>query len=185
MKNRKFIPPFNLRNWIDEHRHLLKPPVGNQQVFAEYEDFIVMVVGGPNARKDFHIDESEELFYQLEGEIELGLMVEDEKNPGQKREEKLKLKEGDMFLLPPNIPHAPRRGPGTVGLVIERRRKPGELDGFQWYCENCGHLLQEVRIPVSDIVNELPRVMNNFFNSKDLCTCKKCGTVMERPSPLV
>ena len=181
MKQRAIIKPFNLQKWIEENRHLLKPPIGNQQVFIEHEDFIVMVVGGPNARKDFHINEGEELFYQLEGEIEVGLMVDDEKKGGKKNRESITLKAGDIFLLPPRIPHSPQRGANSIGLVIERRRKPGEHDGFQWYCENCGNLLQEVKIPVSDIVNELPRVMNNFFNSKELCTCKNCGTVMERP----
>lgn len=181
MKQRAILKPFNLQQWIEDNRHLLKPPIGNQQVFIEHEDFIVMVVGGPNARKDFHINEGEELFYQLEGEIEVGLMIDDEKKAGKKNRESVTLKAGDIFLLPPRIPHSPQRGAGTIGLVIERRRKPGELDGFQWYCENCGNLMQEVKIPVSDIVNELPRVMNNFFNSKELCTCKNCGTVLERP----
>ncbi|NEQ21937.1 MAG: 3-hydroxyanthranilate 3,4-dioxygenase, partial [Microcoleus sp. SIO2G3] len=60
--------PFDFQKWIDEHRHLLKPPVGNKLVF-ENAEFIVQVVGGPNSRKDYHFDEGEEFFYQIEGDI--------------------------------------------------------------------------------------------------------------------
>jgi 3-hydroxyanthranilate 3,4-dioxygenase len=172
--------PFNLNQWIKENRHLLKPPVGNQQIFKGNDDFIVMVVGGPNSRKDFHIDLGEELFYQLEGEIELKLMLKDEK--GLLFEKTIQIKEGDMFLLPSNVPHSPRRGQNTVGLVIERYRNPQENDGFQWYCENCSNLLFETHLPVVDIVNQLPLVMDQFYSSEDLCTCKNCGTKMEKPT---
>ncbi len=107
------MPPFNFKKWIDEHRHLLKPPVGNQMVWQD-RDFIVMVVGGPNSRTDFHIDESEEFFYQLEGDINLRI-IED----GKPRD--MPIREGDIFLLPPKVPHSPQRPAGTVGLVIERK----------------------------------------------------------------
>jgi 3-hydroxyanthranilate 3,4-dioxygenase len=166
--------PFNFQKWIDDNRHLLKPPVGNQQVYKANDDFIVMVVGGPNARKDFHYDESEELFYQLEGEIVLKI-VENEQIVD------IPLKAGDMFLLPPKVPHSPRRTAGSIGLVIERYRKPGEKDGFMWFCENCGNKLYEEYLEVTDIVNQLPVVMNNFFASEEKRTCKKCGTVMAKP----
>jgi len=176
-----FLQPFNLQNWIEENRHLLKPPVGNQVVFKGNDDFIVMVVGGPNSRKDFHINKGEELFYQLEGTIELKLMVEDESDSSKLKEKTLAINAGDMFLLPPNTPHSPRRGENTIGLVIERYRESTENDGFQWYCENCGNLLHSTEIPVSDIVAQLPIIMNQFYKSVDLCTCKNCGVVMQRP----
>jgi 3-hydroxyanthranilate 3,4-dioxygenase len=166
--------PFNLQNWIEENRHLLKPPVGNQQVYKGNDDFIVMVVGGPNSRRDFHIDDGEELFYQLEGEIVLKI-VED----GQIVD--IPLKAGDMFLLPPKVPHSPRRPAGSIGLVVERYRKPDEQDGFVWFCENCGNKLHEEFIPVSDIVAQLPVVMNAFFDSVEKRTCSRCGTVMQKP----
>ncbi len=168
--------PFNLQGWIDQNRHLLKPPVGNQQVYKGNDDFIVMVVGGPNSRKDFHIDDGEELFYQLEGEIVVKI-VEDG------RIVDIPLKAGDLFLLPPGVPHSPRRSAGSIGLVVERYRKPDEKDGFVWYCENCGNKLHEEFVPVSDIVQQLPVVMNNFFDSLEKRTCKRCGTVMEKPAP--
>ena len=166
--------PFNLKKWIDENRHLLKPPVGNQQVYKGNDDFIVMVVGGPNARKDFHYNEGEELFYQLEGTINLRII-----NDGKL--ENIPLSEGDMFLLPPRTPHLPQRPANTIGLVIERYRKPEEKDGFLWFCENCDHKLYEEFVEVKDIVKQLPEVMNRFYSSKELCTCQKCGTVMDAP----
>jgi 3-hydroxyanthranilate 3,4-dioxygenase len=166
--------PFNLKNWIEENRHLLKPPVGNQQVYKGNDDFIVMVVGGPNARKDFHYNEGEELFYQLEGTIDLQII-----NEGKL--EHITLSDGDMYLLPPRVPHSPRRPANTVGLVIEKYRKPDEKDGFMWFCESCSNKLYEEFVQVSDIVKQLPEVMNRFYTSNELCTCSKCGSVMESP----
>lgn len=166
--------PFNLRAWIEEHRHLLKPPVGNQVVYTDNSDFIVMVVGGPNKRKDYHIDAGEEIFYQLEGDVKVRLMLEE----GMKE---YTIREGDMFLVPGNVPHSPIRPAGTVGLVIERHRRPGEYDGFVWYCEDCGNELFKEFIEVTDIVSQLPVVMNRFFEVEELRTCKNCGTVMAKP----
>jgi 3-hydroxyanthranilate 3,4-dioxygenase len=168
------IAPFNLQKWIDENRDILKPPVGNKNLYKEAGDFIVMVVGGPNSRKDYHYNESEELFYQLEGDITVRIQED-----GQAKD--IHVKQGEMFLLPPNVPHGPRRGAGTLGLVIERYRNPTEEDGFQWYCENCSSLLYDVRIPVSDIVGQLPVLMENFFSNPELCMCKNCGTLMQKP----
>ena len=166
--------PFNFKKWIDEHRHLLKPPVMNQVVYSDAKNFIVMVVGGPNKRKDFHYNETEEFFYQLEGNIVVKI-VEDGKIVD------IHINEGDIFLLPANTPHSPRRSENSVGLVMEVPRPDGMNDGFQWYCENCSNQLYEIKISVKDIVKDLPIVMNNFYENKDLCTCKKCGTVMDRP----
>ncbi|MFQ3575112.1 MAG: 3-hydroxyanthranilate 3,4-dioxygenase [Cytophagales bacterium] len=166
--------PFSLKNWIEENRHLLKPPVGNQQIYKANADFIVMVVGGPNARKDFHFNEGEELFYQLEGDINLQI-IEDG------RAVDIPIKEGDLFLLPPRIPHKPQRPANTIGLVIERYRKTDEKDGFLWFCEQCGNKLYEEFIDLKDIVKQLPVVMNKFYESKELRTCNSCGAVMEVP----
>ncbi len=166
--------PLHLKKWIDENRSLLKPPVGNQVIYKENDDFIVMVVGGPNSRKDFHFNQSEELFYQLEGTINLRIL-----NEG--KIEDIVIEEGNMFLLPPRIPHLPQRGPNTVGLVLERHRKTGEKDGFLWFCENCQHKLYEEYIDLTDIVKELPEVMNRFYHSESLRTCSHCGHVMEPP----
>ncbi len=169
--------PFNLQQWIDENRHLLKPPVGNQNIYKEAGDFIVMIVGGPNSRKDFHYNNSEELFYQLQGDVSVRIQ-EDGKIV------EIPIKEGDMFLLPGKVPHNPRRGPNTIGLVIEKKRDASEVDGFMWFCENCGEKLYEQFMNVSDIVKQLPPVMEGFYADEHKRTCKKCGTVMEPPQLL-
>jgi 3-hydroxyanthranilate 3,4-dioxygenase len=169
------LKPFNFQQWIDDNRHLLKPPVGNRQVFHANEDFIVMVVGGPNSRKDYHYEEGEELFFQVEGDITVKI-IEDGKPVD------IHIRQGEMFLLPPRVPHSPQRGPNTVGLVIERYRKPGEKDGFLWYCENCGNKLHETYFDLTDIETQLPKVMTEYYSSEELRTCKNCGTVMQKPN---
>ncbi|MBJ6117486.1 3-hydroxyanthranilate 3,4-dioxygenase [Pontibacter sp. BT310] len=166
--------PFNFKKWIDENRHLLKPPVGNQQVFKGNDDFIVMVVGGPNARKDYHYDEGEEFFYQLEGDITVKII--DDGKPVD-----IEIKEGEIFLLPPRVPHSPQRPANTVGLVIERYRRDGEKDGFMWFCENCGNKLYEDFTEVTDIVKQLPVIMGNFWDDEQKRTCNKCGEVLQPP----
>ncbi|WP_299253734.1 3-hydroxyanthranilate 3,4-dioxygenase [uncultured Cytophaga sp.] len=171
------LRPFNFKGWIEENRHLLKPPVGNKQIYVGNKDFIVMVVGGPNARKDFHYNEGEEFFYQVEGNIVLKIIEEG-------KIVDIAINEGEIFLLPPRTPHSPQRGANTIGLVIERYRSQEELDGFSWYCETCHNKLYEEFVMVKDIVKQLPIVMNTFYQSPDLCTCSKCGTVMKAPVTL-
>lgn len=168
------LKPLNLKQWIDANRHLLRPPVGNKVIYRDGE-FIVMVVGGPNTRKDFHVDPAEELFYQLEGEMMLRVVKD-------ARIVDLPLRAGDMLLLPALVPHSPQRFPDSIGLVVERRRRPGELDGLQWYCERCHHLLYQEFLALTDIEQQFPPVFNRFFNSLPLRTCKHCHAVMEPPS---
>jgi 3-hydroxyanthranilate 3,4-dioxygenase len=168
--------PLDVQKWIDENRHLLKPPVGNQTIYKNTGDFIVMVVGGPNSRKDFHYNESEELFYQLEGDINVRIQ-EDGKIVD------IPIKAGQMFLLPGKTPHSPQRGENTVGLVIEKVREGGEIDGFLWFCENCGEKLYEEYFELTDIVSQLPPLMERFYTDTEKRTCKHCGTVMEPPVP--
>jgi len=166
--------PFNLSLWIDRNRSLLKPPVGNKLLFED-SGFIVMAVGGPNSRKDFHHDPSEEFFFQIEGDMIL-------KTVQDGRIVDLPIRAGEVFLLPAAMPHSPRRPAGTVGIVVERRRAPDELDGFSWYCENCGHELYLERVAVSNIETQLPGIFARFFSSIEHRTCDLCGTVMEAPS---
>lgn len=165
--------PFNLHAWIDENRDLLKPPVGNKSLYKEAGDFIVMVVGGPNARKDYHYNESEEFFYQVEGDVTVRIQHE-----GKAKD--IEIKEGEIFLLPAKTPHSPIRGENTVGLVIERVRTGTDLtDGLFWYCEKCNTELKNYRFKLDNIEKDfLPR-FKEFYTSEDLRTCKNCGHVME------
>jgi len=167
------LAPFNLQKWIDENRDLLKPPVNNKVLYKEAGDFIVMIVGGPNARKDYHFNESEELFYQLEGDMTVKVQLD-----GKAQE--IQIKEGEMFLLPSNIPHNPIRPAGTIGLVVERVRKGTDLsDGLMWFCDKCNHKLQEYRFPLADVEKDFLSRFKEFYSSKDLRTCDKCGHEME------
>jgi 3-hydroxyanthranilate 3,4-dioxygenase len=163
--------PFNLLKWIEDNRHLLKPPVGNKNLYVNSGDYIVMIVAGPNARKDYHYNETEELFYQLEGEI--SVFVQDN---GQKKE--MKLSAGDMYLNPAKVPHSPNRTEGSIGLVIERKR-PDNKDGLQWYCDTCNHKLHEVYFGLNDIENDFLSHFKSFYSNIKKRTCSECGTIME------
>jgi 3-hydroxyanthranilate 3,4-dioxygenase len=165
------LQPINFKKWIDENRHLLKPPVGNRQIWEDRE-FMVTVVGGPNARADYHINDGEEFFYQVEGDIVLRVL---EKG----KPVDVPIHEGEIFLLPPKVPHSPQRPAGTVGLVLERKRAPEEKDGFRWICQGCGEKLHEEFLHVSNLVTQLPPVFDRFYGS-DATTCKKCGTEHRR-----
>jgi 3-hydroxyanthranilate 3,4-dioxygenase len=170
----KPLNAFNLQQWIDANRHLLKPPVGNKCLFRDSE-FIIMVVGGPNSRKDFHVDPGEEFFFQLEGDMVLRTVQ-------QGRIVDVPIRAGEVLLLPPNVPHSPQRRADTVGLVVERERRAGELDGFQWYCENCNELLYEEQLELTDIETQFPPIFERFFGNAELRRCRRCDSVMERPA---
>lgn len=165
--------PFNLQKWISDNRDLLKPPVGNKNLYVEAGDFIVMVVGGPNARKDYHYNETEELFYQLEGDI--NVRIQDEGKAVD-----VPIKAGDMFLLPACTPHSPMRPANSVGLVIEAVRKGTEMkDGLLWFCEKCNHKLHETYFPLTNIEKDFIPRFREFYGSEALRTCTNCGHVME------
>ena len=170
--------PINLQAWIDEHRHLLKPPVGNKCIVDG--DFIVMIVGGPNARTDFHCEEGAEWFHQLEGDMVL--RVQEDDASGRRVARDIPIRAGEMFFLPPRVPHSPQRMPGSVGLVIERRRLPHEDDALMWFCVNCNHELYAESFHLVDIEQDFFRVFENFYRSDALRTCRQCGTLNPRPT---
>jgi 3-hydroxyanthranilate 3,4-dioxygenase len=163
--------PTNFDDWVEANRHLLKPPVGNKQLFPAGDDFITMVVGGPNQRTDYHVDPYEEFFYQVKGNIHVNVMTAD--GP-----DRVDIHEGEMWVLPRNLPHSPQRPEaGSIGLVIERVREEGTLERFQWYCPNCSALVHEVEVQVRDIVTDLPPLFEAFYASEAARTCQNCGTV--------
>ena len=165
--------PFNLTKWVTENRDLLKPPVGNKNLYKDAGDYIVMIVAGPNARKDYHYNETEELFYQLEGNIEVHIQED-----GKKRT--MKLGPGDMYLHPAKIPHSPVRMADSIGLVVElKRAASGAKDGLLWFCDNCNNKLYEVYFPLEDIERDFLKHFKIFYGSKEHRTCKNCGTIME------
>ncbi len=162
--------PLNLSRWIEDHRDVLKPPVGNAQIWED-GDFIVTVVGGPNRRTDYHDDPLEEFFYQLEGDMFLRLMED-----GRPRD--MPIRAGEVFLLPPHARHSPQRPvPGSVGLVIEYRRPQGAVDGFEWYCLSCHSLVHRVEVQLVSIVRDLPPLFEKFYGDASLRKCPACGEV--------
>jgi len=165
------LAAINFKKWIDDNRHLLKPPVSNKCVYTEANDFVVMVVGGPNARTDFHYNETEEFFYQIEGNIVLRVL-----DDGKRVE--IPIQEGEIFLLPAKVPHSPQRPPNTIGLVMEARRLPGMKDGLIWVCDNCGEKVYEEYFTLTDIAIQLKEIIDKYNSNESLRTCKHCGKVM-------
>jgi len=170
--------PFNLQKWIDENRDALKPPVGNRNLYKEAGDYIVMIVAGPNARKDYHYNETEELFYQLEGNIVV--RIQDEGKPVD-----IPINEGEMFLLPAKVPHSPIRAEKSIGLVVELKRTSQERDGLMWFCDHCNEKLHDTYFQLKNVEKDfLPR-FKEYYASEDMRTCKKCGEVMETDNRFV
>ncbi len=165
-------PAFNLQHWIDTHRHLLKPPVGNKCIVDG--DFIIMIVGGPNARTDYHWDEGPEFFHQLEGEMVLKIQED-----GRVRD--IPIRTGEMFYLPPRIPHSPQRAADSIGLVIERKRLAHEKDGLLWYCERCNHKLFEEFFTLENVEVDFLAVFDRFYRSVERRSCQACGHLNSAP----
>jgi len=168
------LKAFSLKSWIAAHRDDLKPPVGNRRLFRE-GDFIIMAVGGPNRRSDFHLDPGEEFFFQIEGDMLLKVVQDG-------RITEVPIREGEVFLLPAHVPHSPQRFADTVGLVIERVRRPGELDGLAWFCENCHAELYREEFELTDIETQFPPVFERYYANLAHRSCRHCGTVQQPPA---
>ena len=170
--------PFSLLSWIAEHRHLLQPPVGNKVIWQN-QDFICMVVGGPNSRTDYHVEEGPEFFYQLEGEMVLRIReaVSGRQNTVARD---IPIKAGEIFLLPAKVPHSPQRAPASIGLVIERKRLAHELDTLEWYCPNCGNKIYQEQFVLSNIETQFKAVFERFDADIARRTCNECGCVHEK-----
>ena len=172
----KLVSPLNLKDWIEKNRDFLKPPVANRCIWDDGE-YIVMVVGGPNSRKDYHYNETPEFFYQIEGDITLKIIEN-----GTPKD--ILIKAGDIYLLPAKIPHSPQRGPNTVGLVIEYPRAKGIEDALEWYCENCNHQLYREKFTLQNIETDMPVIFDKFYKDKTKLCCEKCGFIMKPPAKL-
>lgn len=168
------LMPFSFMGWIEENRHLLKPPVGAKQVWDESDDYVIMVVGGPNDRPDFHINETEEFFYQVEGDMVLKI-----KDDNGIRD--VPIREGEILLLPGNTAHSPRRPANTVGLVIERKRDDDHTDQVLWFCPNCEAELHSESFHVTDLAGQLKPLIESFYTSEEQRTCSSCGNTMAVP----
>ena len=165
-------PAFNLQEWIEKHRHLLKPPVGNKCIVDA--DYIVMIVGGPNERTDYHFEDGPEFFYQIEGEMILRIQED-----GSPRD--IPIKAGEMFYLPPHVPHSPQRMADSVGLVIERKRLTHEQDALMWFCERCNAKVYEEYFHLTDIENQFHAVFERFYRSTAHRTCSTCHHLNPAP----
>jgi 3-hydroxyanthranilate 3,4-dioxygenase len=177
------MPPdtLNLTKWIKANRKHLKPPVSNKQLFTGSDDLILFVSGGPNTRNDYHVNPTEELFYQLEGDIAVRIRPLDGSKPRD-----VVIREGELFLLPRWVPHRPQRPAGTVGLIAEFPRgvdakgRPQE-DALRWYCPKCDALVHEAKWVLKKIDEDLKIIMEDFWGGPEKRrTCRACGTVIER-----
>ena len=168
--------PIDLPKWIEQHRHEMKPPVSNKYLY-DGEDFFVMIINGPNSRNDYHVTNSEEFFYQLKGDIVVRI-IEDG------RIKDVVVREGNTFFVPGNVPHSPTRPPGTLGMVVERRRPPGETEHLQFYCDKCEQLVHDLEFDCKDIVQHFAQAMEDFWADPELSTCKNCGTRVTKPKPI-
>ncbi|NEY89949.1 3-hydroxyanthranilate 3,4-dioxygenase [Tabrizicola oligotrophica] len=172
------LSAFNFQTWIDEHKHLLKPPVGNQLVFKD-ADLMVTVVGGPNERCDYHDDPVEEFFYQLKGDMLLKLH---DTATGEFYD--VPIREGDIFLLPAHMRHSPQRPQeGSIGLVIEPARPEGALDAIEWYCFGCSARVHRAEVDLESIVDDLPPIYVAFYADEALRTCPNCGELHPGKKP--
>ncbi|KAI9223490.1 3-hydroxyanthranilate 3,4-dioxygenase [Blastocladiella britannica] len=162
--------PLDFKAWLDTNAHLLQPPVNNYCLYRG--DFIVMAVGGPNKRTDYHVNETEEWFYQYKGDMLLKIV-----DPDGPTFRDIVIREGEMYLLPGGVPHNPVRFADTIGIVLERQRPAGALDRLRWYCSACKEIVYEESFVMYDLGVQLKPVIEKFAASADLRTCKACGTV--------
>jgi 3-hydroxyanthranilate 3,4-dioxygenase len=172
----RVMPPLNLMKWVAEHKHDLKPPVGNKYLY-DGTDFFVMIIGGPNARNDYHLTNSEEFFHQIKGDVVVTVIEN-----GTPRH--IPIREGETFFVPGGVPHSPQRPPGTIGLVVERRRPPGESEHLQFYCHKCNELVYDKDFDCADIVEHFKQAMEDFWADEQLSTCGNCGTRIHKARPV-
>jgi 3-hydroxyanthranilate 3,4-dioxygenase len=163
------LPPFNFPKWLAENADKLEPPVSNYCLYNT-RDFTVMAVGGPNNRTDYHVNHTEEYFYQYKGDMLLKTVQENEFID-------VPIKEGEMFMLPASIPHNPCRFADTIGIVIEIKRPKGVLDSLRWYCEICRNVVYEESFYCEDLGVQLKPVIEEYQRNPEKRTCKSCNHI--------
>lgn len=175
------FPLVHLKRWIKDHKSNLQPPVSNKQLYTGSDDVILFVSGGPNTRNDYHVNPTEELFYQVKGNIAVRVRPLDGSEPHD-----VVIKEGELFLLPRWVPHRPQRPAGTVGVIAEFPRGVDaqgnpQMDALRWYCPRCDHLVHEARWVLKKIDQDLKIIMEDFWGGPiERRTCSQCGHVIER-----
>ncbi|KAL2869998.1 3-hydroxyanthranilate 3,4-dioxygenase [Aspergillus lucknowensis] len=173
-------PALNIPKWLEANSHLLQPPVNNYCVYhpssPATSGYTVMIVGGPNARTDYHINSTPEFFYQYRGSMLLKT-VDISVSPPVFQD--IPIHEGSLFLLPANTPHSPVRFKDTVGVVMEQPREEGALDTMLWFCRKCAGVVWEKRFICTDLGTQVKEVVEEFAGDKEKRTCKACGTVAE------
>lgn len=174
--NPNSFPIIHLAKWIKDNQKNLRPPVSNKQMFVESDDCILFVSGGPNTRNDFHVNPTEELFYQLKGDIAVRVRPLDGSPPRD-----IIIREGELFLLPRWVPHRPQRPANTLGLIVEFPRPKGQNDGLQWYCPKCDHLVYDHRWRLKKVDEDLALIMHAFWGGpRERRTCKNCGYIIQQ-----
>ncbi len=159
---------FGLLDWLERNRAALKPPTAGHTVHNG-GDFMVTLVGA-NARTDYHVNPFEELYFQLEGAMTLRIQRDG-------RPHDIGIAAGQSYLLPARVPHAPQRPAYTVGLVVERVRKPGEIDAHEWYCERCNHRLFRKDVFIEVLERDMPPVFEAYYGDPRNQRCGACGHV--------
>jgi 3-hydroxyanthranilate 3,4-dioxygenase len=148
-------------------------------VLWQHDDCLAFVARGREYRSEFHINPSDETMYMIKGEMRLHYRTPEGK------EAVAVIAEGAMIYTPAGTPHSPRFPPDAFALISERKRRPGEIDKFHWYCPKCDTLLREQQFIVDDYAKDpVSKAYRQFFESLEFRTCKQCGEVMPAPQAL-
>ncbi|KAI1914624.1 3-hydroxyanthranilic acid dioxygenase [Ophidiomyces ophidiicola] len=171
-------PALNLPRWLEQNSHLLQPPINNHCVYhpssPATQGYTVMIVGGPNARTDFHINPTPEFFYQYRGSMLLKTVDQSTTPPTF---QDIPIHEGSLFLLPANTPHCPVRFADTVGVVLEIPRSKDAQDCMRWYCNSCQSIVWEKQFHCTDLGTQVKEVVEEFTADNEKRKCKTCGSL--------
>ncbi len=163
---------------VDLRTHARQLGESGKRVSVLWQDSqsIGFLARGREYRSEFHINPSDEVMLMVKGEMRLHYRTDAGK------EDVAVIAEGSTIFTPSGVPHSPRFPPDAFALIMERIRKPGEIDHFLWFCPSCDKLLHDQAAVVDDYHKDpVSKAYATFFDSEALRTCKACGTVMPRP----